>query len=116
MFASIRRYAGDTALADQLMEHEDEVRKLISGVPGYCAYYLVRGEDATTSITICDDRRGADESTRIAAGWGPSARATPITGRQVRRSRTTSPVIPASTTRRRFPASPTIASRSIRVA
>ena len=69
MFASIRRYAGDTALADQLMEHEDEVRKLISGVPGYRAYDLVRGEDATTSITICDDRRGADESTRIAAGW-----------------------------------------------
>jgi hypothetical protein len=69
MFASIRRYAGDTALADQLVEHEDEVRSLISGVRGFRAYYLVRGEDATASITICDDRMGTDESNRIAAEW-----------------------------------------------
>jgi hypothetical protein len=69
MFASIRRYAGDTALADRLVEHEDEVRALISGVPGFRAYYLVRGDDATASITICDDRAGVDESNKVAAGW-----------------------------------------------
>jgi hypothetical protein len=69
MYASIRRYAGDVALADRLVEHEDEVRALISGVPGFRAYYLVRGDEATASITICDDRAGAEESNKVAAGW-----------------------------------------------
>jgi len=69
MYASIRRYAGDVALADRLAEHEDEVRALISGIPGFRAYYLVRGDDATTSITICDDRAGAEQSNKVAAGW-----------------------------------------------
>jgi hypothetical protein len=69
MYASIRRYAGDAALADRLVEHEDEVRALISGVPGFRAYYLVRGADAAASITICDDQAGADESNKLAANW-----------------------------------------------
>ncbi len=69
MYASIRHYPGAAGLADRLVAHEEEVRALISSVPGYHAYYLVRGDDATTSITICSDRAGTDESNRIAAAW-----------------------------------------------
>ena len=69
MFASVRRYAGNTALADRLVEHEDEVRSLIAGVAGFRAYYLVKGADSTASVTICDDQAGADESNTIAAVW-----------------------------------------------
>ena len=33
------------------------------------AYYLVKGEDATASISVFDDRAGAEESNRAAAAW-----------------------------------------------
>lgn len=69
MYASIRRYTGDAALADRLVEHEDEVRALISAVPGFRAYYLVRGADAAASVTVCDDQAGAEESNKVAANW-----------------------------------------------
>jgi len=69
MYASVRTYAGNSALADVLAEHEDEIRKVIGGINGFKAYYLVKGEDATTSISVFDDRAGAEESNRAAAAW-----------------------------------------------
>ena len=47
----------------------DEVRELISGVPGFVAYYAVRDGDKLMSITVCDDRAGTDESSKRAAAW-----------------------------------------------
>ena len=48
-----------------------EVRDLISTVPGFRAYYAARagsgGEVAT--VTICDSKEGTDESIRRAADW-----------------------------------------------
>ena len=69
MYASVRTYAGNSALADALAEHEDEIRQVIGGINGFKAYYLVKGEDATTSISVFDDRAGAEESNRAAAAW-----------------------------------------------
>ena len=81
MYASIRLYQGDTALAGHLVEHEAAVRTLISGVEGFQSYHLVNGDAGTASITICDDRAGAEESNRLAAGWlkenAPSSAITP---------------------------------------
>lgn len=69
MHATMRYYHGNTEIADQLAGREDEVRAVISAVPGFRAYYLVRLDDATVTITVCDDEAGTAESTRVAADW-----------------------------------------------
>ena len=69
MYASVRTYAGNSALADALAEHEDEIREVIGGINGFKAYYLVKGEDATTSVSVFADQTGAEESNRAAAAW-----------------------------------------------
>jgi hypothetical protein len=65
----MRYYPGNTGLADQLAARSDEIRSVISDVPGFHAYYLLRLDDATVSITVCDDETGTTESTRVAGEW-----------------------------------------------
>jgi hypothetical protein len=62
-------YRGDAELADRLEARADEVKQLIGGVPGFRAYYMVRGDDSTATVTVCDSREGTDESNRRAAEW-----------------------------------------------
>ena len=69
MHTTMRYYPGNTDLADQLAGRADEIRSVISGVLGFQAYYLVKLDDATVSITVCDDEAGTAESTRVAADW-----------------------------------------------
>jgi hypothetical protein len=69
MYAAIRRYVDHTELADQLAPHESAIREIISGIDGFHAYYLVRASESTVTISIFDDERGAEESTRVAAEW-----------------------------------------------
>ena len=69
MHATMRYYAGNTGLADELAGRGDEVRSLMGSVPGFQAYYLVKLDDATVTITVCDDEAGTAESTRVAAEW-----------------------------------------------
>lgn len=69
MHATMRYYHGNPGLADQLAARADDVRALLRGVSGFQAYYLVRLDDATVSITVCDDEAGTEESTQVAAGW-----------------------------------------------
>jgi hypothetical protein len=70
MYTVIRRYTGASELADTLVQRQQEVKDLISSVPGFKAYLALRtawGDVAT--ITICEDRVGTDESIRRAAVW-----------------------------------------------
>ena len=69
MYAVIRRYPAGTGVFDTVVQREQEVRDLISGVPGFVAYYVVRSANADASITICQDQSGTTESTRLAADW-----------------------------------------------
>jgi hypothetical protein len=69
MYATIRRYVGNSTLADQLAERSDEVKALIEPIDGFRAYYLVRAADGAASITVCDDQAGVEESNRRAAEW-----------------------------------------------
>jgi hypothetical protein len=69
MYSVIRRYSGASALGDALMKNEQEVRQLISTVPGFVAYYATRSGDSVATITVCQDARGTTESTRRAAEW-----------------------------------------------
>jgi heme-degrading monooxygenase HmoA len=69
MYASIRWYGGNTELADQLAARADEVKSVIGGISGFQAYYLVRVEGGTVSVSVFDDQAGADESARAAAAY-----------------------------------------------
>ena len=87
MYMVVRRYTGASALADAMVHREQEVRDLISTVPGFRAYYAARagGGGAVATITICDSKDGTDESSRRAADWvrtnlsGPSINPPEIT-------------------------------------
>ena len=69
MYASIRAYAGNRDLADTLAERSEDVRQLISGINGFKAYYLLKIDEGTTTISVFEDQAGAEESNRVAAAW-----------------------------------------------
>ena len=71
MHAAIRQYSGSGTeeLFDALEQREPEVRELISTVPGFVSYTAVRTADGGTTVTVCQDKEGTDESTRRAAAW-----------------------------------------------
>jgi len=71
MHATIRQYSGSGTeeLFDALEQREPEVRELISTVPGFVSYVAVRTGAGGTTVTICQDEAGTDESTRRAAAW-----------------------------------------------
>ncbi len=68
MHATIRRY-DSRELADQLAARSDEVESLMSQVHGLRSYHLVRTDDGCTSITVCDDQAGVDQSAQVAGTW-----------------------------------------------
>ena len=69
MYATIRNYAGESGMADALVENESEVRGIITGIDGFRAYYLIKTADGCASISVFDDESGASESTRAAGEW-----------------------------------------------
>jgi heme-degrading monooxygenase HmoA len=69
MYATIRRYKNAQALADAMSSKKDEVKQLISGVPGFVSYYATRDGDTVTSVSVYNDKAGCDESTRRAREW-----------------------------------------------
>ena len=69
MYATVRTYTGSRDFADALVENESEVKRLISGIDGFHSYYLIRTGDGVASVSVYDDKAGADESTRVAGEW-----------------------------------------------
>jgi hypothetical protein len=71
MHAVIRTYsgAGATELADRLVAAREEIQRLIEGVQGFVSYTLVRTDDGITTVTVCEDKTGTDESVEIARDW-----------------------------------------------
>jgi hypothetical protein len=69
MYVVVRLWRNAAALAEALTSRSQEVQQLISGVPGFVAYYAVRNGAEVTTITVCTDRAGTQESTRLAAEW-----------------------------------------------
>jgi hypothetical protein len=66
----IRRWSGAAQLISEMERRKDEVEQLIRQAPGFGAYYAVRsGSDRLTTITVCDDKAGTDESSRLAREW-----------------------------------------------
>ena len=69
MYAVIRAYAGNPDLADALAERTDDIRRVIGGINGFKAYYLLKIPEGTTTVIVFDDQAGAEESIRAAAAW-----------------------------------------------
>jgi hypothetical protein len=69
MWATVRRYEGDPDLAEQLAARADEVKSLMSDVPGFVSYYLIHDGSDTVSVTVARDKDGVDQSNEIAANW-----------------------------------------------
>ena len=71
MHAIIRTYANlrSKQLFDLLEEHKADVEAAIRKVPGLVSYTLLRTDDGGVSVTVCQDKTGADESVRIARDW-----------------------------------------------
>jgi hypothetical protein len=70
MHTTIRRYPSEQGLVDALVEHQGEVRDLLTGIDGFRAYYIVRTTDGgAVSISVYDDAAGTEASNAAAAGW-----------------------------------------------
>jgi len=71
VYAVVRTYSGQGAaeLFDLLGQREEDVRALMTGVPGFVSYAAVRSGDGGVAVTVCEDKAGADESSRLAADW-----------------------------------------------
>jgi len=71
MYVAIRSYSGQgaSALFDLLGQREDEVKSLISGVPGFVSYAALPSNGGGTTVTVCEEKSGTDESSRRAADW-----------------------------------------------
>jgi hypothetical protein len=71
MYVVVRSYSGQGAseLFDLLGEREEDVKSLISGVPGFVSYAAFRSGDGGMTVTVCQDKAGTDESSRRAADW-----------------------------------------------
>ena len=62
-------YDNAPGLVDAILAHEDEVRALLTAVPGFRSWGMVRTQAGAFTITVCNDQAGCDESVRVAAGW-----------------------------------------------
>jgi heme-degrading monooxygenase HmoA len=70
MFATIRVYAGNTELIDALVEHESDVKRLITEIDGFKSYYLLRTADGgAASVSIYETQAGASASDGAARRW-----------------------------------------------
>lgn len=71
MYVAIRTYSGQGAseLFDAMAEREQDVKTLISTVPGFVSYQAFRNDGGGQTVTVADDKAGTDESSRRAADW-----------------------------------------------
>lgn len=65
-YAVVRHYKGGSQLIDELQQRSDDVESLIRGIPGFIHYVLVRSDDGGFSVSVYEDRDGAEESVRQA--------------------------------------------------
>lgn len=69
MHVVVRQYEGASSIADAMAERPDEVKELLTGVEGFVAYYAARDGEALTTVSVCRDSAGVEETTRRAAAF-----------------------------------------------
>lgn len=72
MYAVMQRYHFDPKASEEINRHIQEgVVRLIQKAPGFVAYYwLDTGEGAGVSLSVFEDKAGAEEAVRLAASYG----------------------------------------------
>jgi heme-degrading monooxygenase HmoA len=81
MYASIRRYKMEPKNMDALVKRIGGAVEVISKLPGFKAYYVVRGTDGTmATVSVFSDRHAAEESNKTAATWVKANAADLFTG------------------------------------
>lgn len=71
MYAVARSYSGPGAheLFDVIEDRKSDVEKVLSTVNGLISYCNFRTSDGGVTVTVCEDKQGTDESTRVARDW-----------------------------------------------
>jgi hypothetical protein len=71
MHGVIRNYSGKGAndFFSLLEKRKSEVENAFRPIKGFVSYTLVCCRDGGFSVTICQDKAGADESVRVAKDW-----------------------------------------------
>ena len=70
MFVTIRVYSGNTDLVDALVEHESDVKRLITEIDGFRSYYLIRtAGGGAASVSVYETQAGASASDGAARSW-----------------------------------------------
>ena len=71
MHVAMRQYQVDPGSVDEITRRVNEgLLPIIKDVDGYQAYYAVdAGGGRIASVSVFEDRAGAEESTRLAADW-----------------------------------------------
>jgi len=70
MYAAVRRYEGitDDAKAGHMVG--ESFVPLLEQIPGFVAYYWIDAGDGTmASLSVFEDRAGADQSVEVAHEW-----------------------------------------------
>ena len=70
MYAVVRTYSGQGAseLFDLLGQREEDVKALISEVPGFVNYAAVRSGDGGVTVTVCEDKAGRNHEGDFTGG------------------------------------------------
>jgi heme-degrading monooxygenase HmoA len=61
-YVVVRHYKDSDKLVDELAQRADEVEGVIRGVPGFIAYNFVRSDAGGFSVSVYQDRAGAEQS------------------------------------------------------
>jgi len=71
MYSTTRTYSGKGSkeFFDILESRKSEIRDLMKAVKGFVSYTLFRSADGGCSITVCQDKMGVDESSKLAKEW-----------------------------------------------
>ena len=71
MHAVVRTYSGAGAkqLFDALAQNQADIEATLQKVSGLISYTLLRNDDGGMSVTVCTDKAGADESSKVARDW-----------------------------------------------
>jgi hypothetical protein len=86
MYATVRWYS-DPEVAGRLRSRAEDVLGVVSGIPGFHAYYLIEADAGTISVSVYDDESSASASNEAAAAWLrenlPGVTASNVTGGEV---------------------------------
>jgi hypothetical protein len=70
MYSTVRRYEGVTDSAEAARRVADGFIPLLKTIPGFVSYYFIdAGAGVMASVSVFEDRAGAEASNDQAAGW-----------------------------------------------